>query len=103
MNLTIALILLVLIILVIIFQRNVKGVIYLIGTTEVFFQLMHYFKDNIEISEIESLVSKYIPSSLFNVLGSFTDGVIYTVLSWGLFIIFFWFFIYLVKYLFNVK
>lgn len=50
MYLSMTLILIILIILVIIFFRSVKGVIYLIGTAEVFFQLMHYFADNIGVA-----------------------------------------------------
>lgn len=103
MYLSMTLILIILITLVIIFFRSVKGVIYLIGTAEVFFQLMHYFADNIGVAEISSLVSRYIPNSIFSIIDYYADGIVYTILAWLLFIIFFWFFIYLVKYLFNRK
>ena len=95
MYLSMTLILIILIILVIIFFRSVKGVIYLIGTAEVFFQLMHYFADNIGVAEISSLVSRYIPNSIFSIIDYYADGIVYTILVW--------FFIYLVKYLFNRK
>ncbi len=92
-----------LIAIVIFFMRDVKWVVYLIGILELFLRLMNFFANNIGLRDVANLIHKYIPSSLFNVLDKYTNGIIYTILAWCLFVILFIWFIYLVRYLIRRK
>lgn len=96
-------ILILLIIAVVILYRDFKFVTYLIGILEIFFRLVHYIGDNQALININPFINKYIPSSLFSIIGKYTTGVVCDILSWLLTGIFAIFLFYLVKYLIKKK
>lgn len=83
--------------------RDVKFLVYLLGTLEVFFRLVHHIGDKLQLIDINPFVDKYIPTSTFAVLSRYTNGVVYEVFSWVLIIIYVMFLVYLVKYLIHKK
>lgn len=90
--------LLILLVFVVFFFRDIKWITYAIGTMELFFRLIHWLGDHIGLSDVNGIINKYLPESLFSVIGKYTSGIIYDILSWILFGFFVFWFVYLIKY-----
>ena len=96
-------VLLILIIIVVLVLKDVKWVTYLIGIVEIFLRLNHYICDNLKIASINNYINEYFPTSIFPIIGKYSSGVVYDILSWVLVLFLIWFLIYLVKYLFGCR
>ena len=96
-------VLLILIIIVVLVLKDVKWVTYLIGIVEIFLRLIHYIGDNLKIASLNNFINEYFPTSIFAILGKYSSGVVYDILSWVLVLFLIWFLIYLVKYLFGCR
>lgn len=94
-------ILVVLLIIILIWFRDFHNLVYFLGITEIFFRIMHFIGDNLGIKEVSNVINKYIPSSLFSVLAKYSNGLLYTILSWGLVICFIVLEVSLIKYFFK--
>ncbi len=84
-------------------RRSFKWGVYVIGTAEVGMRVLHVIGDNIGVLEINNLINKFIPTSLFDIAKSYTDGVLYILLFWILIILLVWFVVYLIRYLITKK
>ena len=96
-------VLLILIIIVVLVLKDVKWVTYLIGIFEIFLRLIHYIGDNLKIASLNNFINEYFPTSIFAIIGKYSSGVVYDILSWVLVLFLIWFLIYLVKYLFGSR
>ena len=96
-------VLLILIIIVVLVLKDVKWVTYLIGIVEIFLRLIHYIGDNLKIASLNNFINEYFPTSIFAIIGKYSSGVVYDILSWVLVLFLIWFLIYLVKYLFGCR
>lgn len=96
-------IILILIGIVIFVYKDYHFVVYLLGTLEIFFRLIHYIGDHLSFIKINPFINKYIPTSLFDVVSKYTSGVIEVIISWILVAAFVLLLVYLVKYLFKIK
>lgn len=92
-----------LLVIILIWKKDFISFVYFLGIAEIFFRVMHFISNNIKIAEISNLIDKYIPSSLLNILAGYTDGLFYTILSWGLCLCFIALEVYLIKYWFKRK
>ena len=90
-------VLLILIIIVVLVLKDVKWVTYLIGIVEIFLRLIHYIGDNLKIASLNNFINEYFPTSIFAIIGKYSSGVVYDILSWVLVLFLIWFLIYLVK------
>lgn len=93
----------VILVLVIIFFRDTKSLIYTLGIIEIFLHIMTFIKNHIGIKEVTNIIDKYIPESILNILAKYSNGLFYDILCWCFLICMIWFLIYLVKYLFKRK
>ena len=96
-------VLLILIIIVVLVLKDLKWVTYLIGIVEIFLRLIHYIGDNLKIASLNNFINEYFPTSIFAIIGKYSSGVVYDILSWVLVLFLIWFLIYLVKYLFGCR
>lgn len=96
-------VLLILIIIVVLVLKDVKWVTYLVGIVEIFLRLIHYIGDNLKIASLNNFINEYFPTSIFAIIGKYSSGVVYDILSWVLVLFLIWFLIYLVKYLFGCR
>ena len=96
-------VLLILIIIVVLVLKDVKWVTYLIGLVEIFLRLIHYIGDSLKIASLNNFINEYFPTSIFAIIGKYSSGVVYDILSWVLVLFLIWFLIYLVKYLFGCR
>ena len=94
-------ILVILVLIILIWFRNFTSFVYFLGIAEIFFRIMHFIGDNLGIAKVNNVINKYIPSSLFSILANYSNGLLYTILCWGLVICFIVLEINLVKYFFK--
>lgn len=91
-------ILVIAIIVVGLFFKNFKSVLYFLGIVEIFFRLIHKLADLLGIKQFISFTSKYIPESLESIINNYSSGILNTVLIWILLFLFIYFEWYLIKY-----
>ena len=96
-------IILILIAIIVFFYRDFKHTAYFLGIIQIFFGLIHFLADHIGVKDFSKFVDKYIPSSLFTMLGKYANGLLYEILMWGLFLYFCALLVYLVIYFFKRK
>ena len=86
------------IIIVGLFFKDFKSVVYFLGIIDITFRLFHKLIELIKISALIEFVTKYIPSSLEAVINHYSTGILNTILIWILFLLYIYFLIYLIKY-----
>lgn len=86
------------IIIVGLFFKDFKSVVYFLGIIDITFRLFHRLIELIKISALTEFVTKYIPSSLEAVINHYSTGILNTILIWILFLLYIYFLIYLIKY-----
>lgn len=91
-------ILVIAIIIVGIFFKDFKSVVYFIGIIDIFFRLLHKLVSLIHVSFLDDFVSDYIPSSVEAIIDNYSSGILNTVLVWVLFLLYVYFLYYLIKY-----
>ena len=96
-------VLFVLLILIIIFFRDAKSLIYGLGIIEIFLRLITFLKYNIKIPEVNNILDKYVPENIVDIFSHYSSGLLYEILKWSIFICMVWFLVYLVKYFFKRK
>lgn len=96
-------ILFIILLIIALFFKSAKNIIYALGIIEIFFHIMTFIKNNIGVKEISSLIGKYIPESILTILAKYSSGILYIVLCWCFLICMIWFLIYLLKYFFKGK
>ena len=94
-------ILLVLIVVVAFFFKDYRNVVYFLWIVEIFFRILHFIGDHLKIVELNQFINKYIPSSLFSMLGKYSSGLLYEILMWLLLGCFISLEVYLVRYFFK--
>ena len=94
----ILIILVIAIIVVGLFFKDFKSVVYFIGIVDILFRLLHKFIELIDIKGISHFVTTYIPASLEAVIDYYSGGILNTVLIWLLFFLYVYFLYYLIVY-----
>ena len=90
-------VLVVAIVLVSLFFKNFKSVVYFLGIIEVFLRLSHRISSLLKIKVVTKFVNKYIPASIEEIINTYSSGILNTVLIWILILLFIFFEWYLIK------
>ena len=90
---------------VIFFFKRFSSFIYLVCSVDIFFRLLHFLADNLPIPELKSLIGKYVPGSVADMIGKYvgTSGIIYTIVIWIMFAIYCVLLFYMVRILVKRK
>ena len=86
------LVLLIIILLVVFFFKRFSSFVYMIVSLDILYKLLHFLKDNLHINELSTLIDKYIPKSVVDMITNYVgeEGIFYQLLIW------FMFFMYLI-------
>ena len=90
-------VLIVVILLIVVWKRNFKSFIYFLGMIEILFRILSYINEHINFKVLNDFINKYIPSSIFNILAKYSNGLLYTILSWLLVLCFIIFEYYIIR------
>ena len=56
-------------VLIIIFFRDAKSLVYGLGIIEIFLKLLAFLRDNLNIPELNKIYDKYMPRSIIDIFG----------------------------------
>ena len=90
-------ILVILVLIVIMFFKRFSSFVFLIAIIDLFLRILDFIKDNIGIKEVSYIISKYFPSSIFDIISSYTNGTLTTILNWCFVVIMTFFLGYITK------
>lgn len=90
-------------VLIVVFFKDLKFFIYGLGIIEIFFRILTFIKINIGVPEISTLIGKYVPSSIIEIIGRYSTGLFYTILIWAFLTAMVCFEVYLIKGFFKRK
>ena len=95
----------ILIILVIYFFRRFSSFVYLVCAVDILFRLLHFLGDNLKLEDVNALIDKYIPTDVVGMISnSFgTNGILYTIILWAMFVLYCILLFYIVRILFRRK
>ena len=91
-------ILVITIIIVALFFKDFKSVVYFLGIIEIFLRLIHKISSLLKIDTFTEFINKYIPSSLEGIINTYSSGILNIVLIWILVLLFIFFEWYLINY-----
>lgn len=87
----------VLLLIVLFFFRRFSSFVYALVIIDIFLRILSFLGNNIPVPEFEILIEKYFPSSIPSIIGSYTNGILYTIIMWGFVIIYMIFLSYIVQ------
>ena len=90
-------ILILIIALVFFFFRKFSSVLYAIFIFDLILRGLTYIKWNIHLRDLQSVIDKYIPENIPNIIDKYTSGVFQTVFIWIYIILLFIFIGYLIR------
>ena len=96
-------VLIVLILVVIMYFRRFSSFVYFIAIIDIFLRILTFIKNNIGLPDLAAVIDKYIPESILAIIGNYTDGIIYTIISWAYIIIMAIFLGYITKFFIKKK
>ena len=94
----ILIVLVVAIIIVGLFFKDFKSVVYFVGIIDIFFRLLHKLIQLVDVKVITEFVTTYIPSSIEGIIDYYSSGILNTILIWLLFLLYVYFWYYLISY-----
>lgn len=77
--------------------RSFESFVYFVCTLDIFFRIMNFLKNNLNISELISFFEKYIPESVPSLIRAYTNSTVTDVLMWVYVLIFIVFLYYVIK------
>ena len=97
--------LIILIVGVILYFRDFKSFVYAICSLDILYRLLHFIADNVNVPELTTLINKYIPSSVVNLLSNYVgiEGIFYIIVLWFMFIMYCIFLFYVIRILVRRK
>lgn len=96
-------IIILLIVLTIVFFRKLSNVVYVVCIIDIFLRILNKLDILLNVPEFSNLVNKYFNNSLLEIIGSYTSGIIYTIFSWILLVIYIIFLFYVIRTFFRKK
>ena len=90
-------VLVVLILLVIMYFRRFSSFVFFVAIIDIFLRILTFIKDNIPLNDVAFIIDKYIPESVLAIVGGYTSGIVYIVISWSFMVIMAIFLGYIIK------
>lgn len=86
-----------------IYFRKFNSIIYTICIFDILLRIITKIETMINVDKFSFYVNKYIPESIMSIIEKYTNGTLYTVLTWIYISIYLIFIIIVIKNLFNKK
>ena len=96
-------VLVVLILIVVMYFRRFSSFVYFIGIVDSFLRILTFIKNNIGLPDLAAVIHNYIPESILAIVGSYTDGILYTIIAWAYIVIMAIFLFYNTKFFIKKK
>lgn len=90
-------VLVILILIVIMFFKRFSSFVFLIAIIDIFLRILSFIKNNIGLRDVSSLINKYFPDSIFDIINTYTNGTLNLIIKWCFVVIMIIFLSYIVK------
>ena len=85
------------------YYRRVDKVVMGVAIVDIFLRIFHYLVINIEIKGLSEHIEKFLPESIPDIIGKYTQDVVYDILLWVYVICMAVFLGYTIKYFIKKK
>ena len=75
-------VLVLLILIVIMFFKNYQSFVFLIAIIDIFLRILTFIKNNIGVSDVSHIIGKYFPENIFDIIHTYTNGIVSTIIDW---------------------
>ena len=75
-------VLILLIFVVIMFFKNYQSFVFLIAIIDIFLIILSFIKSNIGLPDVSYIIGKYFPESIFDIIHTYTNGIVSTIIDW---------------------
>lgn len=75
-------VLVILILLVVMYFKRFTSFVFSIAIIDITLRILTYIKNNIGLNDISTIIGKYLPESIFNIIDKYTNGIIQIILNW---------------------
>lgn len=96
-------VLVILILIVIMFFKRFSSFVFLIAIIDIFLRILSFIKNNIGLRDVSSLINKYFPDSIFDIINTYTNGTLNLIIKWCFVVIMIIFLSYIVKIFISKK
>lgn len=83
--------------------KRFSSYVYLFCFVDMFFRILTFINNNLNLGGIESFINTYIPESLYSVIIKYTSDIVETCLVWGYIALFLIFLYYTLQLLLKKK
>lgn len=98
-------VLIVLMVVVIMFFKRFSSFVFFVAIVDIFLRIVTFIKHNIPLSDVSSLLDKYIPESILSIINKYTSSIplLNTILNWAFIVIMIIFLSYIIKIFIHKK
>ena len=90
-------VLILLIFVVIMFFKNYQSFVFLMAIIDIFLRILSFIKNNIGLPDVSYIIGKYFPDSIFDIINTYTNGIVSTIIEWCFVIIMINFLFYITR------
>ena len=90
-------VLVLLILVVIMFFKNYLSFVFLMAIIDIFLRILSFIKNNIGLNDVSYIIGKYFPDSIFDIINTYTKGIVSTIIEWCFVIIMINFLFYITR------
>lgn len=90
-------VLVILILVVIMFFKRFSSFVFLMAIIDIFLRILNFIKNNIGLPDVAHIIGKYFPSSVFDIIETYTNGTLCLIIKWCFVIIMIIFLSYIIK------
>ena len=87
----------VLLLLIVMFFKRFSSFVFFMAIVDIFLRIFAFIKHNIGLTDVTSLIDKYLPESVFGIIDKYTTDLPNTILKWAFVIIMIIFLFYIIK------
>ena len=88
---------------VIMFFKRFSSFVFFMAIVDIFLRILTFIGENIPLADVSAVINKYIPKSILGIIGSYTSGLLYTILAWVFIVIMIIFESYIIKFFIKKK
>ena len=75
-----------------------SSIYYFIAIFDILLRILTFLKKNLGLPDVAALIDKYIPESVFAMIGRYTTGIWNSILQWAFVIVMIVFEVYIIQY-----
>ncbi len=87
----------VLLLLIVMFFKRFSSFVFFMAIVDITLRILAFVKHNIGVKDVEALIDKYLPESIFDIIDKYTTDLPNLILKWAFVVIMTFFLGYIIK------